>query len=233
MPNYVKNKVIMKGIGKLPIFKTKEIAKLPIFNSEDMKELDFNLIIKMPEELKIESGWKNGIAIETVLRKLDKWNIVNRKRMVEAYYQYQLKRTQSDEEQLIELGLKLISNYVKFDAETWYEWCIKNWGTKWNALSTEIISDDEITFETAWSAPEQIVAALAKMYPETPVEHWWADEDIGHNTGYKKYSGENELESYYPDSRTSDAFEYYVECWDDTDDLQKDEEGNWELKPVE
>lgn len=51
---------------------------------------------------------------------------------------------------------------VKDDSENggeeWYEWCIENWGTKWDIADASILShedDDEleIVFNTAWSPP--------------------------------------------------------------------------------
>jgi hypothetical protein len=56
-----------------------------------------------------------------------------------------------------------------FGAGNWYDWACKNWGTKWNAYS---ISKEEtktgvtLFFNTAWSAPEPILWALASVLPE-------------------------------------------------------------------
>lgn len=48
---------------------------------------------------------------------------------------------------------------------SWYSWSIANWGTKWNAYSFEVIDECEDRFEfrfdTAWSPPEPVFAALA------------------------------------------------------------------------
>ena len=44
-------------------------------------------------------------------------------------------------------------------------------------------------FETAWSNPEPIMLKLSEMYPEATIEHWWADEDMGSNDGYRVYRG--------------------------------------------
>lgn len=51
----------------------------------------------------------------------------------------------------------------------WYPWCIAHWGTKWDSYSVEIVSQAagrfEFKFETAWSVPEPILAALVDKYP--------------------------------------------------------------------
>jgi len=57
-----------------------------------------------------------------------------------------------------------------------YEWCIKNWGTKWGICNAELgnadyISADSIsyeleyTFDTAWSPPTPIVKKMSEMFP--------------------------------------------------------------------
>jgi len=49
-----------------------------------------------------------------------------------------------------------------------YEWCISNWGTKWNA-SDAVVDYDELTarydFLTAWSPPSPVVLAMSKKFP--------------------------------------------------------------------
>ena len=217
MPNYVKNKIVMDGIKELNIFTVQDDGNLHI---------DFSKIISMPKELEVVSGSIEKISVEAAFRKC-KGIVIGLKFMNDEEYKNCVKNTGKTEDELAEIGLIYITNSVKYGFTDWYGWRIKNWGTKWNALKTEIISDDEITFETAWSALTPILKMLAKMNPDKVVEHWWADEDIGYNTGYKKYQGENELESYYPDLCSSDAFEFYVECWNDTDNLEKDEDGFW------
>ena len=51
-----------------------------------------------------------------------------------------------------------------YGENNWYDWSIKNWGTKWNSEDAEI-DGNEILFLTAWSPCEPVIAALAKMYP--------------------------------------------------------------------
>lgn len=50
-----------------------------------------------------------------------------------------------------------------------YEWCIQNWGTKWNAGDTDIITIGEyeaiFKFDTAWSPPIPVISKLSEMFP--------------------------------------------------------------------
>lgn len=55
----------------------------------------------------------------------------------------------------------------------WYEWRLKNWGTKWKPttendhLNVERVSDIKIkvTMETAWSLPLELLKFLTLKYP--------------------------------------------------------------------
>lgn len=93
-----------------------------------------------------------------------------------------LKRAQSlgsdsDREDLYHDGSIYVSNYQKYGATTWYGWCNKNWGTKWNAINTLVYGQDEVSFDTAWAPPEPVIAKLAEMYPGTEIRHIWTHED--------------------------------------------------------
>ena len=50
----------------------------------------------------------------------------------------------------------------KYGADNWWDWCVMNWGTKWEAdvYSSE---PDGIGFVTAWSPPIGIVKALSML----------------------------------------------------------------------
>lgn len=93
--------------------------------------------------------------------------------------------------------------------EMWYEWNIKNWGTKWNAYSQNSFPEDdisnEITFQTAWSTPEPIILALSKLFPNVVIKVKFADEDFGSNCGWYRYKNgellEQEIFEYSADSR--------------------------------
>lgn len=68
----------------------------------------------------------------------------------------------------------------------WYEWNIKNWGTKWNAYDVSI-GDNQVHFNTAWSTPLPIFRALAEKFPDLEIYVKYADEDFGCNCGEITY----------------------------------------------
>ncbi len=68
-----------------------------------------------------------------------------------------------------------------------YEWCIENWGTKWNAMyvtrTANTLADglQEIiyTFDTAWSPPIPVVAKMAEMFPTLEFELFYQEGGEG------------------------------------------------------
>lgn len=49
-----------------------------------------------------------------------------------------------------------------------YEWCVFNWGTKWNAFDIDLKEEEDVLkyrFVTAWSPPLQIIAEAINKYP--------------------------------------------------------------------
>jgi hypothetical protein len=54
-----------------------------------------------------------------------------------------------------------------------YDWCIKNWGTKWGLYAVELDEDDAdpeqerllYHFQSAWSPPIPVIEAMSKRFP--------------------------------------------------------------------
>nr|WP_269145043.1 hypothetical protein [Pseudosulfitobacter pseudonitzschiae] len=74
------------------------------------------------------------------------------------------------------------TNLATIGAESWYDWSIKNWGTKWNAYQATD-SNGVLRFQTAWSTPMPIWHALAAKFPDETIKIEYADEDMGQNCG--------------------------------------------------
>ena len=96
-----------------------------------------------------------------------------------------------DEVKYNELGVKnladygniYINNVIKYGYDTWYNWSVDNWGTKWNSCSTYIINDNEVEFDTAWSCPMEVLKELSRQFKGVEIYVEYADEDIGSNCG--------------------------------------------------
>ena len=63
-----------------------------------------------------------------------------------------------------------------------YEWCIKNWGTKWPAERARIKTRKRgrlsVIFETAWSPPIPIIAAASIKFPMLQFDLRYCDPDM-------------------------------------------------------
>ena len=224
MPNYVRNIVKMEGIASLPLFTAEEGRKC----------FDFGKLIPVPNGLDVTAGSIERVATEALLALLLKYAHAHCVDVQtgpafpdEKDIEKNAKAYRKTRKEMEEIGLVYASNLVKYHAATWYDWCMENWGTKWNAMDTEIIDENTIRFDTAWTNPEPVVRKLAERYPNHEIEHWWADEDVGCNTGYRRLLGDDVSELQNEDS-SQDAYETYMECWND-DALVRDENGCWHL----
>ena len=147
-------------------------------------EVDFNLICPMPESLNVIEGSITKIAIEAYKNhtgadleqelKYEK-DIANfGKEKYSSVTQYMVDHCPT----LYELGKTYVLNELNYGAYTWYEWCNKNWGTKWNAGDSDVSKEAGDTwyihFDTAWCPPEGWLRRLAEL--EVNFELTWEEE---------------------------------------------------------
>lgn len=65
----------------------------------------------------------------------------------------------------------------KYGVDNWYDWAVKNWGTKWDSYDG-YLSEDAISFQTAWSPPLPVITALAQKL-KTPLVLQYLEEGCG------------------------------------------------------
>ena len=73
-------------------------------------------------------------------------------------------------------GLRFKSTNAQDDR--WYNWRVQNWGTKWDCYTLEMDDTDlphgfEVTFETAWSPPEEVCSAIREQYPNVSISGFY------------------------------------------------------------
>ena len=71
--------------------------------------------------------------------------------------------------------------------DRWYNWRIQNWGTKWDCYEVDIDDSEleygfEVTFDTAWSPPEEICSAIKEQFDVSV--SWFFDEPGMEVAGY-------------------------------------------------
>jgi Api92-like protein with ferredoxin domain len=112
----------------------------------------------------------------------------------------------------------------------WYNWSVKNWGTKWDAYQTTFKKEIDpvleqlaaafagknkkgaaygralFTFQTAWAAPHPVIAAMAKQHKSLKIKHEYSDEDSsGCNHGCNIYiDGKLDFQESYDGSGNPD-----------------------------
>ena len=216
MPNNIKNRLVIKSSDE----QVKEVLDFlrgePYSNGAE-RYIDFNKIIPMPEELNIESGSKGNTGMEYLLACAERYDFSGKyKGVKEKFETLSLER----QKKYIELGAKYLKNIANYGFKTWYDWCVENWGTKWNAYSQSLENENEIWFETAWSCVIDLIEKLSIEFPGVEFDYTWAGEDTGRKCG-KCICINGYCDSYIPDSGSSDAYEiafelrpYYRDCYE-------------------
>ena len=71
------------------------------------------------------------------------------------------------------------------DGPNWYDWSVKNWGTKWNAYEHSTTERDydrgeiNYNFLTAWGPPTPIVHELQRRFPTLCITMYFSIENLG------------------------------------------------------
>lgn len=220
MPNHVENHIEFNGDKQQIDAMINKIKS----DKYGIGTIDFKKIITMPETLNIEAGSKTDRGLKAYREFIEAYTAGRSDK--EALKALENIPTESENAFLRqradikrdewELGKTAWQNIQKYGAPTWYEWSITNWGTKWNAYGYEEGTDysacDELTFQTAWSAPHPILRKLSEMFPEIVFKHQWADEDIGMNCGERCYLGGEKIDEFIPEGIR--ATEFALEVWD-------------------
>lgn len=209
MPNYAMNTVRVSGDDD----SLRALWKLTENEQGEIGRLDFNKIIPMPEALNIEESnvmHKGLRAVQDFLeiyalgKSPEEFRDVVRNIPQSSVDTFLRMRTDVYREEW-NLELQAYRNIEQYGAASWYDWCVKNWGTKWNACEPTLDSDgndmDYLRFETAWSAPHPILSKLSEMFPGVTFQHAWADEDLGSNCGERVYSDGKLQEEHIPTSQ--------------------------------
>lgn len=236
MPNYVKNRLHMSGTDE-------EVKAVIEAVREDGKELgtfDFNKLIPMPESLNVTAGSIEKDTAEAFLTALNPdMPAYGIEKMHRENFQGLLMRmnqqlmfgkyncSKSDEEMLtmakhygdgsvrslLSVGRQYVENFLKYGCTTWYDFCPRAWGSKWNALRAELADDRTFEFDTAWSRVMPIISKLAERFPNVDFEYSWADEDIGNNVGECEFKGGELVMENVMNSGSKEAYELSAELW--------------------
>ena len=77
----------------------------------------------------------------------------------------------------------LINIDAESDKPNWYDWCIKNWGTKWDVVDSKLVSDFgdslEYFFLSAYNPPVAWLKKISKRFPKVQFRLKYEEEGIG------------------------------------------------------
>ena len=90
----------------------------------------------------------------------------------------------------------------KYGAPDWYEWRLKNWGTKWNPADVCVTGDIEagranVFFDTAWAPPIEFFDEVVKMYPGLEFILEYEEPGMGFFGEAKWSEGERDYDECY------------------------------------
>ena len=176
MPNWCNNEVSIYADEE-----TIKQLKAEVFTTDkETKQsyLDFNKVIPMPKEL-YDTISPPTVVSEAFIRMKD---VLKANPSIQSIWldDRQVKRDRLSEQYITESQ----SEYMKktFGADNWYDWKVKNWGTKWgiDGGSIQFYDEDndriELHFDTAWGPPEEICYALREKYEDIEIG-WFYRED--------------------------------------------------------
>ena len=177
MPNYVRNRIIMKDIGKIypEYFDFNEFVPLP----ECIKKTATNAPIDS-EERKAEIV-SRSIFNDNAANLISYTNIYG---LVQKYITTMYKEDPPSVKMTLEKLADIIYCFITTGCTNWYEWSYTYWGTKWNSCGFDHIDNDTIQFDTAWNAPDLVFRKFFEKYQDREIEIWFADEGIPENAGH-------------------------------------------------
>ena len=178
MPNWCECELYVKG-------ERKEIQQFLEKAKGENGILDFNSFIPYPEEWrKLDKAyWGNMEKITCLRRKLKETKNAREKQKIQKQIE-KISKEMPEKDGFNQGG---------------YEWCITNWGTKWNARHLDDYSPNPeelgdnlilVRFDTAWSPPIPVVGKMSEMFPQLEFTLKYFECGMGFQGIFKASKGE-------------------------------------------
>lgn len=105
-----------------------------------------------------------------------------------------------DDPEYQELLKKYKANKAKYGHENWYDWCIKNWGTKWAPTPNDAPLDVEsgvllLSYDTPWCPPSRLLLKISELFPTLTIINSFHEEGM-ELWGCNAFYGGIEVASY-------------------------------------
>ena len=224
MPNNITNQITF-GSDSAALTTFQRMLHDMQMEGQPLGSIDFNKLLPMPKELDMEAGTRTDQGLKLVREYHHALDILAQRKpgMTPAEYALSLRQCEGlyrkmrmADPMTWALGEQAYSNIQRFGSPTWYEWCTRNWGTKWNAYGFPSLEKDSDTMEfyTAWNSVPKIVTLLSRKYPEQTITYRWADENIGYNVGEMTMKGGEVIDINVPEGGSREAYEMAAEIMD-------------------
>jgi hypothetical protein len=210
MPNHISNILTIEGDAKRVAQIKSDI--ISVDEDRNIRHIDFNKIVPMPESLNITSGssTSNGIAIleyragnATKINEIMGYAWATEFATPEDLINHMIEKGTAN----LEEAQKALDNGRLYGHLDWYSWSNANWGTKWNAYDTNENENGDIYFQTAWSNPLPVMEALSRKYPDVVFRVRFADEDFGHNVGEYSLGNGEVVSENIPEGGSKEAYD--------------------------
>lgn len=96
-----------------------------------------------------------------------------------------------------------------------YDWCVENWGTKWDACYPHLTDDGgkdiQYSFDTAWSPPAPVVYRIIKNFPSIEFYHYYEEPGMGFQGEIRGKNGEvtyDLCEDWHPECIQCSSHDY-------------------------
>lgn len=119
-----------------------------------------------------------------------------------------------------------LQRQMQYGYDSGYEFCLSEWGTKWNAIDTMIHRESAgavtLSFATAWSPPVAVIATAGDMFPTLRfrLDYLETGEDF---SGTYTCAGDEETDEHW--NGISDDMHMAVNgCLPDEDEVEDDDD---------
>lgn len=166
MPNWCQNQIDVTG-SKEDIKRFLELVT---------EKFDFHKILPMPEELEDFTSPVKIVSDKEFIKQ-------------EREYKDWLNTPEDKRSPLFVRGItqEMSDNFKKeYGADNWYNWCVNNWGVKWNSSDVSFDGgEDWLRFEflTPWGPPEGICSKLREIFPDVNIT-WFYKEPGAQISGW-------------------------------------------------
>jgi hypothetical protein len=196
MPNWVYNNVSVSGKREdLIAFANKARQEHETqWISTEWKHNEDGTTTRIPAEertIEIEMSGKQPLSFWNFVRPTDE----------ELPYYFGHKVKDEDKDDPDATSEERLAKSLTFSGSGWYDWNVRNWGTKWDANDDngdepdldDLKEHDSVSysFSTAWSIPEPVFRAMVAQHPELDFE-FHSEEEQGWGAEYSTYDSEDE-----------------------------------------